>query len=159
MAIDIIKNKKIPNVLFVWLGYGDEREHYKQKIKELGLEQNIIIPDLIPHTLIHCFFQSLDIYLHNAFMEPFGFVIAEAMAAGIPVVSTPTGCARDAIQHQVNGWLGEYNNPKSLIEGIIYFYDKYNNKSIQKPFLPAQETANKLFSFERMYEDYKKLYS
>lgn len=145
---------KIPGIKFIWLGYGAQKEYFKNKVKELNLEQYILIPDIIPHSKIHLLYQSMDIYLHNAFMEPFGFVIAEAMAAGVPVVSTPTGAARDAIEHKVNGWLGEYNNPRSLMEGIEYFY----SLKVHRPFSPTQETAKRLFSFERMYEDYKKIY-
>ena len=39
--------------------------------------------------------------------EPFGLVVAEAMAAGTPVVATPRGSLPELVEHGVTGFLGE----------------------------------------------------
>ena len=39
--------------------------------------------------------------------EPFGLVVAEALAAGAPVIATPRGSLPELVAHGVTGFLGE----------------------------------------------------
>ncbi len=97
----------------------------------------------------------MDIYLHAAKYEPFGFVIAEAMMNGIPVVSTQTGAAKDAIVHKENGYLVGYENIGSDLANGIEFMMQNNRKSIGQK---GQETALRMYEFQVMFENHKKLY-
>ena len=65
-------------------------------------------------TYIPSFYGILNVYVHAASFEPFGFVIAEAMMNGAPIVSTPTGSALDSIKHKENGYIVEYKNSEVL---------------------------------------------
>ena len=40
--------------------------------------------------------------------EPFGLVVAEALAAGTPVIATPRGSLPELVEHGVTGFLGEH---------------------------------------------------
>ena len=146
--------KDIPEVLFLWAGSGDQMPLLNSIIRQKGLENHIQMTGFVEKPMMPNFYAVLDIYLHAAKMEPFGFVIAEAMISGLPVVSTPTGAARDAIIHKENGWLGKYDNPKTLAEGILFYY---NNRQ-QKPYEKAQQTALSMYDFKNMYDNYLKLY-
>jgi glycosyltransferase involved in cell wall biosynthesis len=146
--------EKNTNFRFVFWGNGEQKEEIQELIFQKKLEDKIIIADYYPRDKIQNVYYALDAYLHAAFMEPFGFVLAEAMFCGLPVISTPTGAAKDAILHKGNGYLAEYNNPSSLAAGIDYFY---HNK-VPKPWEKAQKTALKMFKVEKMFEEYIKLY-
>jgi glycosyltransferase involved in cell wall biosynthesis len=146
--------KKIPEALFLWAGNGDQKPLLEKKIKQKGLENNIRLTGFIEKAKMANFYYSMDLYLHAAKMEPFGFVIAEAMVSGIPVVSTPTGAARDAIIHKENGWIGDYTNPKTLADGILFYY---NNMPL-KPYKNSQDTALKMYDFSNMYNNYINLF-
>ena len=39
--------------------------------------------------------------------EPFGLVMAEAMACGTPVIATPRGAVPEVVEHGVTGWIVE----------------------------------------------------
>lgn len=147
--------KQAPEALFVWAGYGDQVESLRRILRERRLEGNVTILGYLEPRLMPQLFGAMDIYLHAAFMEPFGYVIAEAMMAGLPVVSTPTGAARDAIRHGENGWLGSYHDPDSLAAGVMH----YIRSRPAKPFLAAQETAAAKFDFTMTYDRYLKLYA
>lgn len=147
--------KSVPESRFLLIGQGDLMPEILDLIHKKGLEKNVILTGFIEKGLMQHVYGAMDQYLHAAHMEPFGFVIAEAMVAGLPVVSTPTGAARDAIIQKQNGWLGEYDNPQSLADGILYFY---HNRPVL-PWKEAQQTANKMFNFERMFDDYINLYT
>lgn len=146
---------EIPSARFLLIGQGAQEQEIRNLIAEKNLEKQVILTGFIDKYMMQHLYGAMDVYLHAAFFEPFGFVIAEAMMTGLPVVSTPTGAARDAIIQKQNGWLGEYDNPQSLADGILYFY---HNRPVL-PWKEAQQTANKMFNFERMFDDYINLYT
>jgi glycosyltransferase involved in cell wall biosynthesis len=142
------------NIRFLFFGNGPLESDIKDLIMQYHLEDKVILAGFYPRDKIKNVFGALDLYLHAAFMEPFGFVIAEAMAAGLPVVSTPTGAALDGIVHKKSGWIAEYNNKDALAEGIRYFY----RNPVEKPWKPAVDISEKLFDFNIMYNNYLNLY-
>lgn len=85
------------------LGEGEERNNLQNLIKRRGLETlikllgNVDNPEVYLHTS--------DIYVHGAYEEAFGLVLVEAMASGLPVVTTDAKGNRDIIVDQVNGYL------------------------------------------------------
>lgn len=91
------------------LGDGEHKKGVMQKCEELGLNEFVNfrgnVKD-VPHYLA----QS-DIYVHSAYYEPFGLVLLEAMAAGLPVVSLNGGGNEDIIIHGENGYIFPEANP------------------------------------------------
>ncbi len=72
------------------------------------------------------FYAKASAFIHPALSEPWGLVINEAMAAGLPILSSRNvGAAEELIDHGVNGWLF---NPESVTEMKIYL-----DKLLQTP--------------------------
>jgi len=57
---------------------------------------------------------SADLLLHTCPEEPFGLVLLEAFAAGVPVLVPNSGGAGDLVQHDINGWHFSANDPVAL---------------------------------------------
>lgn len=53
------------------------------------------------------YFHASDIFTFPSAYESYGLVVVEALASGIPVVATPTGCIPDVVQHGANGLVVE----------------------------------------------------
>lgn len=64
----------------------DRADHYQEQIRSLGLGSDVHF--LPPRTDVENLFRALDIFVYPAFIEEFGLVVEEAMACGIPVVTT-----------------------------------------------------------------------
>ena len=64
------------------------------------------------------FFEKVDILLVPSWEEPFGIVILESMATGIPVISTSAGGPLDIIHSGVNGLLVPPRNPPALAAAV-----------------------------------------
>jgi len=64
-------------------------------------------------------YPALDVYLNPSREEGGPKGILEAMASGVPVVSTRVGMAPDLIVHEVNGMLAEPDDAAALAAGII----------------------------------------
>ncbi len=59
-----------------------------------------------------------DVAVYPSLYEPFGIVALEAMAAGVPVITSDIGGFREVVRHDVTGLHTWANNPHSLAWGI-----------------------------------------
>lgn len=109
--------QKHPKALFLLCGSGAQEIEVRLWVAEAGLQENVVFTGWVERDHMPSFFSLLDIYLHAADLEPFGLVYAEAMMNAVPVVSTPTGAALDAITDGVNGILAARNG-ESLASGV-----------------------------------------
>lgn len=144
-----------PNAVFLFVGQGEQENEIRNLIRSKNLENNIILTGWIDREQIPSLYGIMDIYIHAASREPFGFVIAEAMANGIPMVTTKTGAALDAIHHLKNGYLVEEKKSEEIAAGIIYLL-KHDRKEIGQS---AKQTATEMYNFEKMYINHINLYT
>jgi glycosyltransferase involved in cell wall biosynthesis len=61
----------------------------------------------------------LDVLVLPSYEEPFGTVLAEAMAAGTPVVATTVGGLPEVVTHGVDGVLVPPGRPDALADGVL----------------------------------------
>jgi glycosyltransferase involved in cell wall biosynthesis len=80
--------------------------------------------------------------------EPFGLVVAEAMAAGTPVVATPRGSLPELVEHGVTGFLGESDEELASFAARAGELDR----------AACRSRAEARYSAERMVSDYEALY-
>jgi glycosyltransferase involved in cell wall biosynthesis len=59
-----------------------------------------------------------DLLLHTCPEEPFGLVLLEAFAAGVPVLVPNSGGAGDIVEHGVNGWHFSANDAVALGQSL-----------------------------------------
>jgi len=80
--------------------------------------------------------------------EPFGLVVAEAMAAGAPVIATPRGSLRELVEHGVTGFLAESDEELAACLRRAGEIDR----------AACRRRAETLYSADRMVSDYEALY-
>jgi glycosyltransferase involved in cell wall biosynthesis len=61
--------------------------------------------------------------------DGFAAVVTEAMACGVPVITTNHCCGADVIEDGVNGFLIPIRSSESIVEKVIYLY---SNPEIHK---------------------------
>lgn len=91
------------------------------------------------------YFESMDIFIHASNHEPFGLVIVEAMATGIPVIATDSGGPLDIIEPGVDGFLYPFGDAASLAKHIQHFI---TNPHLIDVMGTAARTKAKTFSAE-----------
>ena len=79
-----------------------------------------------PRTL----FETADILLAPSWEEPFGIVLLEAMACGIPVIATNGGGPREIIRGDIDGVLVPAKNPQALAAAVRKLSNDDNRVSI-----------------------------
>ena len=98
-----IKLEKKTNIKYKFLiaGEGAQKAAINKLIEEEKLHDKIILLGWVDEEDIPSLYANLDVYVHASHFETFGFVIAEAMMCGLPVIATKSsGAARDAIEHK-----------------------------------------------------------
>jgi glycosyltransferase involved in cell wall biosynthesis len=145
---------KYPNMKFLFVGTGGQKEELEALIKNNGMQNHIELTGWVDRADIPSLYGVMDIYLHAAFLEPFGFVIPEAMVNAVPIVSTKTGSAADSIEHLKSGYLIDYHSSEQISEGIDFMMTHDKKKIGQAGKLIALD----LFPFSRMWKNHLSFY-
>jgi glycosyltransferase involved in cell wall biosynthesis len=69
-------------------------------------------------------FQNSDIFLFPSIEDGFGLVVAEAMACGLPVITTRNTGASDLIQPGVNGEIVPIRDPQAMADAALKWWAK-----------------------------------
>jgi glycosyltransferase involved in cell wall biosynthesis len=113
-VFEILSNK-ISNIELHFCGEGECWEEVKKKAvpfkNRIFFHGNV---DNIPERL-----WDTDLYVHSAYYEPYGLVLLEAMAAGLPVITLDGKGNRDLIEQGENGFLLAEQNANQFAELII----------------------------------------
>ncbi len=105
--------KEIKNVKYVLAGEGDDTERIKQLIKDLKMEDYVVMPGYIPEKELVNYYNLCDVFVMPSKGEGFGFVFLEALACGKPVIAGNQDGSVDAV---LNGKLGILVNPDKIEE-------------------------------------------
>ena len=102
---------------------GQIQNHINIAIKDNYLLNNIEIVGKLPHNELPGLLQKNDVFIFPSYFEGFGLVILEAMASGLPVITTTATAGPDIIEHGKEGFIIEPGDKKGLTDAIQYFID------------------------------------
>lgn len=69
-------------------------------------------------------YQSSDLLIFPSVEDGFAFVVAEALACGLPVITTPNTGASDLIQPGINGEIVPIRDAQALAEAALKWWDR-----------------------------------
>lgn len=117
LAAFALLHQKFPQwQLDIW-GEGADRQVLEELIKAHGLEGRAALRGMSPRP--GSWVEGADIFVLSSRYEGFGNVLGEAMAAGLPVVSTFCDFGPDEIvAHGYDGLLVATENPSALAQGM-----------------------------------------
>jgi len=111
----LLKAQGVAAVLKI-AGDGPEMPHLTRLIIEAGISDRVSFAGWIeePADYLH----GLDLFVLPSRVEPFGLVVAESMAAGVPVVATDIDGPQEILQHGALGQLCAAEDPEALAAAI-----------------------------------------
>lgn len=117
------------------------------------LSQQIRVRPVVPADAMPHLYAEHDVFLFPSLMEGFPTVVLEAMATGMPVITTETCGMPDVVEHGVNGLLIPPANSRAIEEAVLYLA---NSPDARRTLgVAARETA-KRYTWERsarLFED------
>lgn len=125
-AIHLVANK-YPEIKFVMIGNGPERDLVKKKVANLGLEKQVILAGEIDKasTLLRAF----DIFVLPSTKEGMSWSLLEAMAAGLPCIATDVGAAKWMFENNA-GSLVPASDTLALAEAMLKLIDSQKEQEI-----------------------------
>ena len=121
-----------------------------------NLRSRIIHKEPVPE--IEKYYSAADIFVLPSIYEPFGNANLEALATGLPVITTRHCGAADIIQHKVNGLIVE--NPESakeIADNINILFDpdlrrtmSQNARTLAENFSPEKNTSEMLKTYQEI---------
>lgn len=89
------------------LGDGSQKAELKVRASILGIQDMVTFVGNVPNEQVRDYLEAADLFLFASTSETQGIVLAEAMAAGAPVVAVRAVGTDDIIENGVNGFLTE----------------------------------------------------
>lgn len=108
------------NVQFVLVGDGAYREQYMKDAAAMGIEDRVTWTGMVEDPFGEGVFAAADVVCQfSRWEEVFGWMIAEAMAHGKPVVATRVGGIPELITDGESGFLVERGDTAAMSERIV----------------------------------------
>ena len=100
--------RQVEDVLFVIAGEGPARPSLEQEVRKRAMGENVrFIGYLDRHTELNSCYSAADIFIFSSRTETQGLVLLEAMAQGVPLVSTAELGTRDVLQDGAGVWIAQ----------------------------------------------------
>jgi len=153
VAVKAFIKANIPNSKLVICGNIAFQSYFDecfQLAKDNGLEDSLIY---IPFTKdIPELMNALDIFVMPSQSEAFGLVLVEAMASGLPVISTRSGGVPELIEDGYNGYLFNFFEVSEFVEKLLMLA---NNEDLRKQLgANGQTFATERFDYIKQTQSY-----
>ncbi|MEM7588091.1 MAG: glycosyltransferase family 4 protein, partial [Acidobacteriota bacterium] len=110
--------KDWPQAQLILAGSGEHHEALQQHAETLGIAPSTRFLGAVPRAEMDRWYQVADVFCLPSIYEGFPVTILEAMAAGLPVVSTTVSGIPEAIEDGVSGYLVEPESATGLAEAL-----------------------------------------
>ena len=144
-------NKAIPSKLIL-VGDGPERYLCERLCREFNLCDKVIFLGKVRDTT-HVL-EIADVFLLPSETESFGLAALEAMAVGVPVISSNTGGIPEVNIHGFSGYLSNVGDVEDMAKNMIHLLHPDNLPTFK---INAKERS-KEFSLEKILPLYEEIY-
>lgn len=127
------------NAKLIFLGDGPLINDIKLMVSNNNLNNHVSFKGNVSD--VKFYLENSSVYLHSAYYEPFGLVMLEAMAAGLPVIALDGKGNRDFLVHGENGYIFDNQNIEEFSNCIIKL--SHDKNLYEKIKLNGYETSKR----------------
>ncbi len=144
--------KEIPAKLMM-VGEGPEKEVAENLCEKLGISDRVVFfGNSNEIDKILCF---SDLFLLPSLTESFGLAALEAMASGVPVISSNTGGIPEVNTDGVSGFLSNVNDVEDMSKNAIHIL---SNEQRLETFKKNAQLESKKFDIQNVVPQYEAIY-
>ncbi|MFT6982112.1 MAG: N-acetyl-alpha-D-glucosaminyl L-malate synthase BshA [Crocinitomicaceae bacterium] len=145
-------NQKIPSKLLM-VGDGPERYGLEELCTQLGLCDRVVFIGKVRET--QEVLEISDLFVLPSETESFGLAALEAMAMGVPVISSNTGGIPEVNINGETGFMSEVGDVEDMAKNAIYILEDEDRK---KRFGENALARSKVFDIDTVVSQYEDLY-
>lgn len=139
-----------PDALLVIIGSGAQEQRLKELTKSLNLAEHIKFLGNIDHDDLPDSLAAADVFVISSLFEGTCIAMAEALAVGVPVVSTNVAGARDLIIEGETGFVVAQRDSNKMAERILYSLE--NTARLKESVVSKRNHLEEIFSNNRNIE-------
>lgn len=143
----------IPELSLTIVGTGDMQTELERFAASKNVSDSVVFLGEIPHNELPAIYSSHDLFVLPSFNEGMSNAVLEAMASGLPIISTSTGGTRELLDGNVV--FIESGSSESIIDALMILVKDRNRRQIMGDL--SVERA-KTFSWRNTTREYIKLY-
>ena len=149
--------KEVPNTKLIFAGSGGLREELQMLSKKLGVEKYVKFAGFVEKMVKTMYYKAADVFCLPSTMnaESFGIVNLEAMACGVPIVSSTIGGIPAVVRDGENGLLVPPKDSEALADAIIYLL---GNEDVREKMGKSGRKKVEDYSWEKIAEMTEKVY-
>ena len=134
----------------VLVGEGPEKKILEAVTKNLGLEKKVYLVGKKSGSELATYLAAADIFILNSGYEGFSHQLLEAMACGVPVITTAVGGNKEIICQGENGFMVKYNDEFNLTEAVKTLWKM---PELREQFAEEGKKTARLFSADNMLKE------
>jgi phosphatidyl-myo-inositol dimannoside synthase len=115
--------KKVPNAHYVLVGKGDDAERVEKLVKEMSMENHVMITGYVPTEEIVAHYNLSDVFAMPSKSEGAPAVFLEALACGKPVIAGNQDGSGTPLQNGKTGLLIDPESITEIAEAIIKVFE------------------------------------
>ena len=152
-ALAKIKKEDHPPFRLLVLGR-DHQGPYLRLVTHLGVSQEIIFVGSTNEP--EKYYGAADLLVHPTFYDACSLTVLEALASGLPVITTTSNGASGMITQREDGWvIGDLKNENELRMAIRYFLKKENGERSSYQARSKAEIYSEALNLNRMMGIFK----
>jgi glycosyltransferase involved in cell wall biosynthesis len=115
--VDALLDKRLHGRTLVLVGDGPQEPMLLQQVEERGVKDRVIFAGRRED--VQDWLRAFDVFvLPSTGNEGIPQALMQAMATGLPVVTTPVGAIPELVTHNESGWIVKPEDPEALAAGI-----------------------------------------
>jgi len=148
--------KRDTRIKFLFVGDGEWRRRFENKVRALGLERHFVFAGLVPPDEVPRYVGLMDALVHLSLREGLPRALPQAMAAGKSVIAYDCDGAKEVCVENETGFLLRPGDLAGLTEKILQLA---RTPALRERFgATSREFVRDKFSAERMVDDLHALY-
>jgi UDP-glucose:(heptosyl)LPS alpha-1,3-glucosyltransferase len=152
-ALGGMKHENHPPVRLLVLGR-DRKEPYLRIARKLGIRDEVVFAGTTDEP--EKYYGAADLLVHPTFYDACSLTVLEALASGLPVMTSLFNGASGIIDHGKDGWLLEDpRNVDELKRGIQYFFEEGLRQQVAEQGRRKAEACSEKANFDRMMQVFR----
>lgn len=138
------------------VGPGKDRPYVIDKLKTTKTKDKIIFHGAVAHDKVMKYYRNSDIFCFPSKEESFGNVLAEAMAAGLPVISSKAGAIPEVVEDGKTGILVEPGRADTFGDAVEFLIN--HPEKMRQMGIEGIRRVKENFTWEKTAERLEQIY-